>query len=149
MKRFSQGYYTPRNPEKYLGDVNKIRYMSSWERDFNVFLDNNPNVVAWASEEIAIPYIKPTSTRANKVHRYFPDYFVDYIDKHGNRVKEIIEIKPHAQTKAPARKGKRKQTQVYEQIQWIVNNAKWEAAEKFCSKYGIKFRIISEQHLFL
>jgi hypothetical protein len=70
----NQGYFKPRHPEKYVGDVNKIRFMSSWELQADKFLDDNPNVLRWSSEEIVIPYVKPTD---GKVHRYYPDYWVE------------------------------------------------------------------------
>jgi len=46
--RFKQGLYTPRNPQKYLGDPEKIRYMSSWEYETHKFFDNNEKVLQWA-----------------------------------------------------------------------------------------------------
>lgn len=145
---FKQGYYTPNHPEKYIGDIRKIRYMSSWELQFNQFLDNNPNILRWASEEIAIPYRKPTSKRKNKVHMYYPDYFIEYKNKQGNLIKELIEIKPENQVNAPVIRGKSKKTQLYEQVTWAVNKAKWAAAQTFCDKYQIKFRILTEKQLF-
>lgn len=148
-KTFKQGYYVPTHPEKYIGDVNKIVYRSSWERAFNEFLDNNTRVLRWASEEIAVPYYKPTSNRANKIHNYFPDYYVEYADRNGELHKELIEVKPDAQTRAPTRVGKNKKTQLYEQINWVVNESKWAAAQQFCTKYGWKFRIVTEKHLFI
>jgi hypothetical protein len=33
----NQGYFKPRHPEKYVGDVNKIRFMSSWELQADKF----------------------------------------------------------------------------------------------------------------
>lgn len=147
--KYKQGLFTPRNPEKYLGNVDNIEYRSSWERDFNIFLDNNERVLRWASEEIAIPYYKPTSKRADKIHKYYPDYYVEYVDRHGELHKEVIEVKPLAQTKAPTRVGKNKKTQLYEQINWAVNQSKWKAAQQFCDKYGFRFRILTEKQLFL
>lgn len=144
-RSYRQGYFTPRNPSKYRGDPTKIRYMSSWELKTHQFLDGNPNILEWSSEEIAIPYIKPTTGR---VHRYYPDYWVKYRNKHGEIVQEIWEVKPDTQTKEPTRRGKRKRTQVFESIQWEVNKAKWVAAQQFCDKHGLKFRIVTENHLF-
>lgn len=140
---FKQGYFTPTHPEKYVGDVNKIRFMSSWELQFDKFLDNNPNVLRWSSEEIAIPYIKPTT---GKVHRYYPDYWVEFKNKQGEIVQEIIEVKPKSQTqRSRSRKAKNK---LYEDLTYAVNIAKWQACTAFCNKYGIKFRIVTEQELF-
>lgn len=143
MSNFKQGIYTLRNPEKYLGDPNNVVYRSSWELNMHKFLDNNPNVIKWASEEIAIPYLKPTD---KKIHRYFPDYYVEYKDRFDNICKEIIEVKPATQTKAP-RKGNRKNI-LYEQLTYAINIAKWQAANEFCKKHGIKFKIVTENQLF-
>ena len=76
-KRFEQGQYIPRNPHKYVGDIDKIRYMSSYELETHKFFDNNERVLRWSSEEIAIPYLKPTDGR---VHKYYPDYWVEYVN---------------------------------------------------------------------
>jgi len=141
--RFKQGIYTPKHPEKYVGSVDKIRYMSSWELAFNKFLDNNPNVLRWSSEEIAIPYIKPTTGR---VHRYFPDYWLEYRDKSGKLISEIIEIKPKSQTKRS--RSKKPKNKLYEDIQYAINMSKWQACQSFCDSHGINFRIVTEDQLF-
>jgi len=145
MAGHRQGLYPPKNVEKYVGNINKVRFMSSWELNFMVFLDNNPNILRWSSEEIAIPYIKPTDGR---VHKYYPDFWVEFNNKDGELVREIIEIKPDSQTRPPKRVGKRKPRQLKEQIMYAVNVAKWEACQQFCNKYGLKFRLVTEKHLF-
>jgi len=144
-KGFHQGVYTPKYPDKYIGDVTKIVFRSSWELEMNKFLDNNPNIVEWASEELSIPYIKPTDGR---VHKYFVDYYIKYFDKQGNVIKELIEVKPEKQTKAPKRVGKNKRTQLYEQVTYAINIAKWKAATNFANQHGMKFRIITEKNMF-
>ncbi len=141
----NQGFYHPRHPEKYVGDVTKIRFMSSWELQADKFLDDNPNILRWSSEEIAIPYIKPTD---KKVHKYYPDYWVEFRNSHGKIVQEIWEVKPKNQTQQPKSRGKNRKTQLRESITWAINVAKWEAATQFCNKYGLKFRIITENQLF-
>jgi len=144
-RRTKQGKYKPNHPEKYKGDLSKIRYMSSWELNFHQFLDNNPNILEWTSESIRIPYLKPTDGR---VHMYLPDYWIKYVTRQGELLEEIIEVKPDKETRAPRTVGKNKKTQLYEQITWAVNDAKWKAANLYCQKKGIKFRIITEKHLF-
>lgn len=144
-RSWKQGYYTPRNPDKYVGDPAKIRYLSSWEHELNRMFDGNPNILRWSSEGIAIPYIKPTDGR---VHKYYPDYWIEYKNKKGEIVQEIIEVKPDSQVKRPQKRGKNKKQQLREDVQWAINMAKWESAQKFCNKYGIKFRIITESELF-
>lgn len=140
--KFTQGLYIPKNPEKYIGNINKIRFMSAWELETHQFLDNNPNVVRWSSETIAIEYIKPTD---GKLHKYYPDYYVEYKNQHGELIREIIEVKPKAQTSAP--RGGRK-VSLYEATTWAVNKAKWNAAARFCAKHGILFRIVTEKKIY-
>lgn len=139
MSKFLQGYYEAKNPEKYVGDINKIRYMSSWELSFNKFLDGNPNILRWSSENVAIPYIKPTDGR---LHKYYPDYWIEYRDQNGVILQEILEIKPKKQTSL----GRNPST--YDQLTWAINVAKWTSCKKFCESKGIKFRILTEDSLF-
>lgn len=146
---YKQGYYTPKNPEKYLGDPAKIRYMSSWELETHKFFDNNPNVLKWASEEIAIPYIKPTDGR---VHKYYPDYFIHYRTRDGELKWELIEVKPAQQTRQSRSRNQR--TKIYEDITYAVNVCKWQAAQAWCEKQTqltgkpYVFRIITERSIF-
>ena len=51
-----KGKFIPTNPKKYIGDSNNIIYRSMWERRCMKYFDNNPGVLQWSSEEIAIPY---------------------------------------------------------------------------------------------
>ena len=142
-KRFKQGWFTPKNPDKYVGEVEKIRYMSSWELNTDNFFDNNPNILRWSSEEIAIPYVKPTD---NKVHRYFPNYWIEYKDSKGQIIQEIIEVKPLNQTRRS--RSRNPKTKLYEEVAYAINIAKWEACQQFCDKYGIKFSIWTENQIF-
>ena len=140
-KTFKQGVYKLRYPDKYVGDPSKIVFRSSWELEMNKFLDNNANVLRWSSEEIAIPYVKPTTGR---VHRYYPDYWMEYKDRNGNLIQEIIEVKPMNQVDL----SKKKRLTEYEQITYAVNVAKWKAAQQFCDKHNLKFTILTENQLF-
>ena len=136
---FSQGRYPLKHPEKYLGNASDVVFRSSWELRFMQFLDANPHITKWASEEVKIPYIKPTD---GGVHNYFPDFFVQYKDKDGNVRNELIEIKPANQTKL------RKKASIKEQVTFAVNKAKWEAAAAWCEQRKIHFRILTETQLF-
>jgi hypothetical protein len=142
QKLFKQGYYKPKNPEKYIGDVNKIVYRSSWELNAHTFFDNNTRVIRWGSEIICIPYLKPTD---NKVHRYYPDYYVEYITDSGEIVKEVIELKPSNQTKQPRGNHKHK---LYEQLTYAVNVAKWTYAKQWCDQHNVNWRVITEKSIF-
>jgi len=145
-KGHSKGLFTPKNPEKYVGNIRKIMYRSSWEMDFMKFLDNNTKVKKWGSEIIAIPYIKPTT---GKVHKYYPDFYIEYIDhKTGKISQDLIEVKPEKQIRKPTIRGKSKKTQLFEALAWSVNMAKWKSAKLFCDKYGFNWRVISENGIF-
>ena len=145
-RTYSQGFYTPRHPDKYKGKLDRIVFRSSWEEHFCKWADNNQRVLEWASEPFFIPYVKPTD---GKVHKYFPDFWVKYLNENGKVVQEVIEIKPLTQLIAPKfTGGKSKKTILTEAITWAINVAKWKAAEDFCDKYGMKFRKITETQQF-
>jgi TnsA endonuclease N terminal len=137
--KFSQGFFTPTHPEKYIGK-GSIKYRSSWELRFMNFLDTHPSVKQWASESISIKYENPV---AKKVKSYVPDFFIIYEDASGNRKGELVEIKPHKETTLEAA-GR----SVKNQIQAVVNQAKWEAAKEFCKRNGISFRVVTEHDMF-
>ena len=137
--QFAKGFFTPKNPQKYIG-TNRIQYRSSWEFQFMKFVDTNPSIQKWASEAIRIPYKDPLTGRSTI---YVPDFFIQYVDKFGKIHVELIEIKPASQT-ILERVGKNR----VNQAQFIKNQAKWAAAELFCRQNGIKFRVICENDLF-
>ena len=134
-----KGKYRPTNKRKYKGDVNSIVYRSLWERKFMVYLDTNPDITEWGSEEIVIPYISPLD---GKRHRYFPDFY----EKTNNGDKFLVEIKPKYQTRPP-KKSKSKGRYIREMKEWGKNQAKWEAAENVCVRHGWKFIILTEDHI--
>jgi hypothetical protein len=142
--KYKQGIYKPTDQHKYKGKSNP-RYLSSWELKFFRWCDNNPSVVEWTSESIIIPYISPIDGRA---HRYMVDNKV--IIREGDKLaKYLIEIKPFKQTRKPTSHGnKKKSTILYENLEYVRNQAKWEAARKWCDKHGYKFQILTERELF-
>ena len=93
-----KGKYKPENPRKYVGDLDKIRYLSLWERRFMVYCDTNANITKWGSEIVKIPYISPIDGRP---HTYFVDFIIESLDKDGVPKISIIEIKPKKQCKEP------------------------------------------------
>jgi len=135
----AKGLFFPKFPDKYVGDVNNIVYRSSWEKRFMEFCDNNIMITKWGSEEIRIPYIKPTT---KKIHHYYPDFFIIYQDATGKMVKEIIEIKPLKEVAVT------KKSSTYDKIAIAINEAKWEAAKQFCAKHNMIFRVLTEKSLF-
>jgi hypothetical protein len=142
-ERFKQGIFRPKNPEKFIGKFAIFR--SSYERAFFLKMDNNPNVIEWGSENVVIPYKHPVD---NRIHKYYVDAYV--VIKEGNSIKKyLIELKPLAQTTAPKpSKKKKKETVLYENFQWQVNQAKWDAAQKYAASKGASFLILTEKDLF-
>lgn len=143
MRNYRKGKFNPKNPQKYIGDVNNIWYRSSWELKYLIYLDKNPSVLRYSSEEIIIPYISPID---NKPHRYFPDMFVEMKTKDGIR-KYLVEIKPHKQTLPPKKKKRVTKQYVEEVMTYGVNQAKWEYAEKYCKERGWEFVKLTEHDL--
>lgn len=143
-RNYLQGKFTPKNPNKYAGDVNNIVFRSSWERRAMVYFDDNSSILKWSSEEFIINYISPVDQRP---HRYFPDFLIKYRTK-GNEIKKaVIEIKPATQTKMP-KKTKRITESYLEAVKTFnINLAKWSAAEKWCKENCMDFLIITEKEL--
>ena len=135
----AHGRFIPKNPAKYVGNPNNIMFRSSWELQFFKWLDANEAVLRWGSEELAIPYVSPLDKR---VHRYFPDIIILYKHKDGTIKKEIVEVKPYAQSVATPRMSDRDKQAL------IVNEAKWKAAAVYAEQMGAKFRVITERTLF-
>lgn len=144
-KNYIQGFYSPVNPEKYSGDYKNIVYRSSYELRAFKWCDLTENIISWGSEEGWVPYRNPMT---GKVHRYFPDLFIKIKESNGEIKKYLIEIKPKRQTIPPNPTPKKKtKTWLNEMATYQVNQAKWEAAEKFCKENGIIFKVITEQEL--
>ena len=138
------GKFTPKNPKKYVGDPTNIIYRSSWECKVMSWLDRNPDIVSWASEELTIPYISPVDGR---YHRYFPDFLVKVRNKDGNMKTLLIEIKPKKQTTEPVKKKRVTKQYINEVTTWGVNQAKWKAAEEYSADRGWEFMVLTEDHL--
>jgi len=137
--------FYPANPEKYMGDYENIIIRSSWELRVFQFCDRNPNVLKWGSEEIVIPYMKPFPG-GMKPARYYPDLYVEYMNREGTIIKELIEVKPEKFTKAS--RSRNNATKAFENIQYVVNMAKFTAASNWCERNGIKFSVLSEKSIF-
>lgn len=139
MANWAQGQFTPKNGHKYVGK-HKPRYRSGWELTFMTFCDTNDNVIYWASESMAIPYMNPVT---GKKSNYIPDFFVVYQNKYGKQIAEVVEIKPKKQSIIESKVASAKDRLVV-----AVNHAKWQAAMAYCKAQGFTFRVITEDDLF-
>lgn len=143
MANYLQGKYKVKNRAKYLGDADNVVFRSSWEQKVFLFLDNNPNVLHWASEEIQIPYFHPIK---QQVRQYWPDLFVEYKDRDGNKHKEVIEIKPLKDAKRGTSKNPNRR--LVEDCTFAINASKWRSAVEWCKKRKLKFRVLTETEIF-
>lgn len=139
MGKWAQGTYTPKHPHKYVGK-HKPKYRSGWELTFMIFCDSHDSVISWASEAMQIPYKNPLT---GKQTVYIPDFFVLYQDKFGQQKAEVIEIKPKKQSLIESRVASAR-----DKAAVVLNHAKWAAAMAYCKRYGLSFRVITEDDLF-
>jgi hypothetical protein len=139
MAKYAQGIYTPKHPEKYIGN-HQPKYRSGWELTFMTFCDTNKNVLYWASEALRIPYKHPLT---GKPTIYIPDFFVVYQNKHGQKIAEVVEIKPKKQSIIESKVSNAK-----DRIVVAINHAKWASAMAYCKSQGYTFRVITEDDLF-
>ena len=139
-----KGKYYPSFPRKYKGDPTNIVYRSLWERKFMVYCDKNQNILEWASEEIAIPYRSPID---NRVHRYFPDFYMKVKETNGKIKNYVIEVKPAKQTKPPKKPKRQTKGYIREAFEYARNQAKWKAAREFCADRMWEFKVITESEL--
>ena len=139
-----KGKYKPSYPNKYKGDPTNIIYRSLWERKFCKYCDTNENILEWGSEEIALPYRSPVD---NRVHRYFPDFYIKVKESNGQIKKYLIEIKPKKQTVEPQVQKRKTKQYIYEVVEYAKNQAKWEAAKEFCEDRQWVFKVLTEDDL--
>ena len=109
-----------------------------------VYCDNQTKILEWGSEEIALPYRSPID---NKVHRYYPDFYIKVKESNGKIKRYIIEIKPKKQTVEPKMKKRKTKGYIYEVYEYARNQAKWKAAEEFCKDRMWEFKVLTEDEL--
>jgi len=144
--RTHKGYFSPRVPEKYVGDIRKIIYRSGWEQKFMGWCDFNENILQWSSEPFSIDYYFALD---NKIHKYYVDFWL----KNSNGKKILIEIKPYQQTLQPILKEsdqyttKKVNRYKKDMTVWIKNQSKWKAAKNYADSLGWKFVVVTEKDL--
>jgi hypothetical protein len=143
-RNYKQGIYTPKNPSKYKGNASNIVYRSSWELRVFKWMDDNPSVLEWASEECVIPYKSPVD---NRLHRYFPDIWAKVKGIDGRTKTYLLEIKPEYQATEPKVKKKITKQYITEVCTYAINQAKWKAAREYCMDRKWEFKVLTEKDL--
>lgn len=152
-----KGKFMPVNKDKYVGDINDITYLSSWELRFMHYCDRTEEVLRWGSENFYIPYTMETKDKNGfrKVsnHRYFPDFYMEVKDESmplGYK-KIVVEVKPHHETIRPVA-PKKFTTKSARNFEYAIkayqkNMFKWNHALEYCKSRDMQFMIITEKHL--
>jgi hypothetical protein len=109
-----------------------------------LFFDRNKDVLKWGSEEIIIPYRSPLD---NKIHRYYVDFLIKVRTADNKIETHLIEVKPFKQTKPPTIQQRKTKRYVNEVTTYLVNEAKWKAAQEYCKDRQWKFQLITENEL--
>lgn len=132
--RYQQGYINPESCKKLFPGLqhDRIIYRSSYEKKFMTWLETHKTVKYWGSECFCIPYYYVVD---EKIHKYYPDYFVEFED--GTCM--VVEIKPSNQTKKPINEN------CWAYKEYVKNMCKWKATKEFCEAKGYKFKILTEQ----
>ena len=90
-----------------------------------VYCDKKDEILRWSSEEISIPYVFEGKNRS-----YYPDFWIEFVNKNSKVERRIVEIKPDYQRN------------------WGVNKAKWSAATKYAQDNEMSFQVMTEKELF-
>jgi len=139
-----KGKYQPTFPRKYKGDPTNIIFRSLWEKKFMNYCDKNKNVLEWNSEEIVIPYRSPVD---NRIHRYFPDFYMKVRESNGIVKKYIVEIKPLKQCSPPQKPKRQTKGYLREAFEYAKNQSKWKRAREYCADRQWEFKVVTEKEL--
>jgi hypothetical protein len=148
--QYKQGYYNLVNLAKYIGDPNKIIFRSSWERKFAVYCDSNDRIVAWSSEPLQIPYMHPIE---REIKPYNVDFYVK-LQLGENLYRDfLVEVTPSRQLKQPikptGRVTEKRMTAYTEQMKaYLINVAKFNAAQQYATSKGWEFIVVTESFIF-
>lgn len=133
------GKFLPQHPEKYKGKNLPI-FKSSLEQRLMLYLDSNPYIISWQYEPIAIKYLDKSS-RPPRIRRYFIDFIA--VVKQGLLTKTIwLEVKPLREAQKP-----KNSKNIMDNLIWLKNNCKWDAARQMAKSKGYEFHIITEEQL--
>lgn len=164
--KVEQGYYHVTNIDKYEGDVSLIIYRSSWEFALCKWCDVSPSVKRWSSEPVQIKYydrvsnlnetvklgLDPNNPANWKIRNYNVDFWIEIETAPNVLERWIIEVKPAYQLekpRPPKQDAKTKDIKRYNNDlkTYLINEAKFAAANSYCDKIGAKFYIFTEHVL--
>lgn len=147
-KDTKKGRYVIKYRDKYIG-TQMPEFKSAWEQRVFYEMDTLAHVVRWGYEVHDIPYYNPV-TKKDTIYK--PDLFVTTLVD-GNTNNFLIEIKPAAFTKPPAppktKDGRKPSPAMIDkyrraQMAYLINAAKWAAAETWCRRHNVTWLIMDE-----
>jgi len=144
---YNQGYYRLINESKYVGE-HPIIYRSSWERKFCIYCDKKAEIIKWSSEPLGIKYINPLS---NKESIYYPDFYMEVLQKDNTVKKFLVEIKPKSHLQKP-KKPKLNRTSSIKSFKYLANEymknvVKIKAGKEYAKSKGWDFIVITEDSI--
>lgn len=143
-RKWKQGIFQVKNTDKFIGTKMPV-FRSSYEYAMFQWLDRSPAVLKWGSECVIVKYYNPVK---KKMCRYYVDIFLQYTDKDNKIRTDLIEIKPVSQVNNPVRGKKRQDLYEGEVLEFMINNAKWDAARDYAAERGWDFKILTENQIF-
>ncbi len=108
------------------------------------YCDLKDSIVEWSSESTVVPY---KFDGDGKLHRYFIDFRITVREKNNTTTTYLVEIKPSKKTKPPKQPKRKTKSYIYESLEYVKNQNKWEAARKFAVERGWKFIVLTENEL--
>lgn len=147
--KYSQGYFVPENKDKYVGDITKIIYRSSWEYKFCKYCDLTEAIEKWSSEPFPIKYYDPIN---KKKRSYYVDFYIK-LKLVNNEYKDyLVEVKPKSKLTPPKQNFQRSTLKKVKEFnylleEYIINKAKKEAAEEFAKTINYSYMIVTEEFL--
>jgi len=164
--KYHQGNYIPINKEKVikLNSEGGIYYRSSLEKKkMMVWFDNNDKIIRWCAECNKIPYQLTHYEKSGdinlKSHTYYPDFYYELEKNDRTTSKVICEVKPHKEYEdvilfekklfnVPQNATTKKLKNLEYRLKMAQKNSqKWKTMIRYCEKKGLKFIVITEQHL--
>jgi len=137
--KYKQGFFKPVHPEKYKGNIDQIIFRSGLELKFFNYMDLNPNILQWSSEEIFVVYCNPYD---NKLHRYFIDLWIKTKDH-----EVLVEIKPYSLTIEPKKPKKITKSFLQRVYNYNLYHTKKKYAEIYAKKHNMIFKVFTEKDL--
>lgn len=146
---YKQDYYVVKNPEKYIGPLDKCIYRSSWEYKFMVHCDSAERIVKWSSEPMEIEYFHPIK---QEIKNYNVDFYIKVENELGSFKEYIVEVKPFKQLSPPEKPKKptAKSLHTYNETLkiYLINYSKFTAAKNWAESKDWEFVVVTENFIF-